>query len=85
MLAIQLVIRDVCLNSEMLDRLTTIIVDQLTDYADLSAMSHLKNLTSIFLQQEYCEATLTVEHSSSCCTENSLQNLGSLIAHEVCL
>ena len=31
MLAMQLVIRDECLNSEMLNRLTTIIVDQLTD------------------------------------------------------
>ena len=32
-LAMQVVIRDECLNSEMLDRLTTIIVDQFTDSA----------------------------------------------------
>ena len=44
-LAMQLVIRDECLNSEMLDRVTTIInsrpvyiiVDQFTDFVNLSA------------------------------------------------
>ena len=81
----QLVTRDECLNSEMLDRSTTIIVDQFTDSVNLSAMDHLKKMTSLFSRQEYCKATLTVEHSSSCCTENSLQHLGSLIAHKVCL
>ena len=80
-LAMQLVIHDDCLNSEMLDRLTTIIVDQFTDSLDLPAMGHLEKLTSFFLrQEEYCKATLSREQSSSCCTENSLQHLGSLIA-----
>ena len=82
----QLVIHNECLNSEMLDRLTTtIIVDQFTDSVDLPAMGHLKKLTSLFSRQEYCKATLSREHSSSCCTENSPQHLGSLVAHEVCL
>ena len=77
----QLVIHDECLNSEMLDRLTTIIVDQFTDSLDLPAMGHLEKLTSFFSrQEEYCKATLSREQSSSCCTENSLQHLGSLIA-----
>ena len=84
-LAMQLVIRDECLNSEMLDRLTTIIVNPFTDSADLSATGHLEKLTSLLSRQEYCKATLSREHSSSCCTENSLQYLGSLIAHEVYL
>ena len=38
-----LVIRDEYLDSEMLDRLTTMIEDQFTDSVDLSAMGHLKN------------------------------------------
>ena len=81
----QLVIRDECLNSEILDRLITIIVDQFTGSVDLSAMGHLENLASLFSRQECCKATLSREHSSSCCTESSLQHLGSLIAHEVYL
>ena len=77
------VIRDECLNSEMLDRLTTVRIDQFIDSVDLFAMGHLKKMTSLFSRQEYCRATRSREHSSSCCTENSLQHLGSLIAHEV--
>ena len=47
-LAMQLVIRYECSDSEMLDRLTTIIVDQYTDSVDLSAMGYLKNWHSFF-------------------------------------
>ena len=58
-LAVQLVIHDECLNSEMIDRLTTITVDQFTDSVDLPAMGHLKKITFLFSRQEYCKATLS--------------------------
>ena len=51
-LAMQLVIRDECLNSEMHDRLTAITVDQFTDSVNLSTMGHLEKLTSLFSRQE---------------------------------
>ena len=63
----------------MLDRLTTIIVDHFTDSLDLHAMGHLKKLTSFFSRQEYCKATLSRGHRRSCCTEHSLQHLGSVL------
>ena len=63
----QRVIRGECLNSEMLDSLTSIIVDHFTDSVDLSAMDNLKKMAPLFSRQEYCKATLSREHSSSLC------------------
>ena len=63
----------------MLDCLV-IIVDQFADSEGLPAMGHLKEkngipfLATIIL---YSEATLSREHSRSCCTEHSLQRLSS--------
>ena len=61
----------------MLDCLI-IIVDQFADSVGLPAMGHLEKVEIPFLATRilYSKATLSKEHSRSCCTEHSLQHLG---------
>ena len=70
----------------MLDCLI-IIVDKLADSVGLPAMGHWEKNYIPFLTTRvlYSEATLSREHSRSCCTEHSLQHLGLSVAHEVYL
>ena len=70
----------------MLDCLI-IIVDQFADSVGLPAISHLEKIGIPFLATRvlYSKATLSREHSRSCCTEHSLQHLGLYVAHEVYL
>ena len=70
----------------MLDCLI-IIVNQFADSVGLPAMGYLEKIGIPFLATRllYSEATLSREHSRSCCTEHLLQYLGLSDAHEVYL
>ena len=64
-----------------------IIVQQCADSVGLPTMDHLEKIGIPFLATRvlYSKATLSREHSRSCCTEYSLQHLGLSVAHEVYL
>ena len=64
-----------------------IIVDQFADSVGLPVMGYLERMGIPFLATRvlYSKATLSREHSRSCCTEHSLQHLGLSVAHEVYL
>ena len=70
----------------MLDCLA-VVVDQFADFDGVPAMDRLKKNDIPFLATRvlYSEATLSREHSHSCCTEHSMQHLGLSDAHEVYL